>query len=42
MARGYQIPITYAPGGIDLRLPETLKNVQNARDGLNWRLSPLI
>lgn len=40
MARGYQIPITYAPGGIDLRLPETLKNVQNARDGLNWRLSP--
>jgi len=40
MANGYQIPIVYAPGGIDLRLPETLKNLQNARDGLNWRLTP--
>lgn len=41
MARGpYEIPITYAPGGLNLRLPETLKNVQNARDGLNWKLTP--
>lgn len=40
MAGGYMIPVVYAPGGVNLRLPETLKNVQSARDGLNWRLTP--
>jgi hypothetical protein len=35
----YQIPIVYAPGGLDLRIPETLKSLQNARDGINWRLT---
>jgi len=36
----YSIPLVYAPGGLNLRLPETLKNAQEARDGLNWSLTP--
>lgn len=36
----YSLPVTYAPGGINLSLPETLKALQSARDGKNFKLTP--
>lgn len=35
-----QLPIVYAPAGIDLRLPDPLRPPQAAADGLNFDISP--
>lgn len=36
----YKLPVVYAPGGLDLRIPHTLRNLRNARDGLNFDITP--
>jgi len=36
----YNLPVIYAPGGVDFRMPPTLRNIQNARDGLNFDILP--
>lgn len=34
------LPIIYTPGGLDLRLPDTMRNRQAAVDGLNFDITP--
>lgn len=36
----YRLPAVYTPGGLDLSLPATMRNVLNAVDGLNFTFTP--
>lgn len=35
----YRIPIIYAPGGLDFKMPSTLRSPNKARDGLNFDIT---
>lgn len=35
-----RFPVVYAPGGVDYRLPETLRDTRSAIDGLNFDITP--